>query len=77
MSLDQFVGSSASNSHHFVAINTKRFTRLDADGNTIMVFRFFVDGICLKEMVFSTNRRGNADELISSRTKLKRIKSLI
>ncbi len=77
MSLTQRIGSSASNSHKFVQIVTTKRPCTLKDGSAGIIFRFSADGVILKETIFSTNRRGNADELISSRTKLKRIKSLI
>jgi hypothetical protein len=75
MFLNQFVGSSASNSHHMAEISTTRRTRLDEDGNKVIVFRLSVDNVCIKEKVFSTNRHDRADTPISTRTKLNRIKS--
>ena len=76
LTLNQYIGSSASNSTHFAEIVTTKPERLDDDGNKFIIFRLSVDDVVIKEKVFTTNRRGNADRLIKTRTKLNRIKSL-
>ena len=66
-----YVGSSASNSHEFLqTIITKRNI-----GDTI-VFSFSVDDVIIKQMTFSKNKRGNADKLLKTKSKLNRLKSL-
>lgn len=48
MTLNQYVGSSASNSHLFASIVTKRIVQ---DG--LVIFRLFIDGECVKEKAFT------------------------
>lgn len=69
------VGSSSSNSYEFLEhITTRRFYKHDKYG-PVCVFKFSVDGVILKEMIFVDNK-GKAGKLIKTRTKLKSIKSL-
>lgn len=69
------VGSSASNSHSFLRhVTTRRFTTHPKYG-PVCIFKFSVDGVVLKEMIFEDNN-GRAGKHIKTRTKLKSIKSL-
>ena len=69
------VGSSARNSHEFVRhITTRRFYNHEKYG-PVCVFKFSVDGIVLKEMIFKDNN-GRAGKLLKTKTKMKSIKSL-
>jgi hypothetical protein len=76
MTLNQKIGSSSSNSYQFAEIITTKRERLDQDGNKLIIFRLSVDGVVIKEAIFTTNKHGNADTLIKTRTKLNRIKPL-
>jgi len=70
-----YVGSSSKNSHSFLNhITTRRFYVHHKYG-PVCVFKFSVDGVVLKEMIFSDNN-GRAGKLLKTRTKLKSIKSL-
>ena len=69
------VGSSASNSHEFLKhVTTRTFYHHDKYG-PVCVFKFSVDGVVLKEMIFTDNK-GKAGKLLKTRTKLKSLKSL-
>jgi len=69
------VGSSISNSHDFVdTVTTRRFHTHEKYGK-VCVFKFSVDGVILKEMIFKDNN-GRAGELLKTNSKLNRIKSL-
>lgn len=69
------VGSSGKNSHKFLEhITTRRFYEHPKYGK-VCVFKFSVDGIVLKEMIFTDND-GKAGKHITTRTKLNGIKSL-
>jgi len=59
------VGSSASNSHELVNLRTSK--RIIDDK---VVFRFFVDGLKIKDKVF-TNNNGRAGELLETINYLK------
>lgn len=54
------VGSSSKNSHQLVDVTTTR--RVTSKG---VSFRYYVDGICIKEMIFSNNN-GRAGELLET-----------
>lgn len=61
-----FVGSSAKNSHLLAEpCTTKRFKFLEKYNRVVISFRFYVDGICLKEMIFEDNN-GKAGALLES-----------
>lgn len=68
------VGSSSSNSHHFLKFRTTR-TFEQYKSKDVCVFRFSVDGIVLKAKIF-TNNNGKAGELIKTVTKLNKLKPL-
>lgn len=64
------VGSSGKNSHLLAdVIITKR-----KEGEFI-IFRYSVDGVILKEMIFE-NKNGKAGKLLKTKSKLSRLKSL-
>tara|TARA_R100000458_G_scaffold12166_1_gene10007 strand:- start:2785 stop:3081 length:297 start_codon:yes stop_codon:yes gene_type:complete len=66
-----YVGSSASNSHKFLkTVITKR------NIEDTIVFSFSVDDVIIKQMTFSKNKRGTADKLLKTKSKLNRLKSL-
>ena len=56
--VEVLVGSSSSNSHKFLEHATKKVVT-----DTEVIFKFYVDGIKIKEMVFSNNK-GRAGDLI-------------
>lgn len=61
-----YVGSSAKNSHLLIEpITTKRFKYNEELGRVVCSFRYYVDGICIKEMLFEDNN-GKAGEYIST-----------
>jgi hypothetical protein len=64
MTLNQYIGSSAKNSHLFAEIITTKREVIDSDGNKQIIFRLSVDGAMIKEALFSTNHNGNADDLL-------------
>jgi hypothetical protein len=69
------VGSSASNSHDFVdTCITKRIR--EYKGEDHIVFSYSVDGVIIKRAYFTINKRGKAETLVKTKTKLKSIKSL-
>ena len=69
------VGSSIRNSYPIAkCITTRRFLTDDKLGN-ICVFKYSVDGIVLKEVIFKDND-GKAGEYILTRSALKRMKGL-
>lgn len=69
------VGSSASNSHEFVKhVTTRRFFNHEKYGR-VCVFKFSVDGVVLKIMIFKDNK-GKAGKHLKTITKMKSIKSL-
>lgn len=73
--INVYVGSSGRNSHEFLEhIVTKRFYEHPKYG-PVCVFKFSVDGVVLKEMIFADNN-GKAGKHIITRSKLKSIKSL-
>ena len=60
------VGSSVKNSHQLVDVTTtKRFGFNTKYNKVVCSFRYYVDGICLKEMIFSDNN-GKAGELLET-----------
>lgn len=65
------VGSSSSNSHHFIDIELKKKEIDDK-----VHFQYFVDDVMIKEMIFEKKKNGTAGDLIKTRSKLKSIKSL-
>ena len=71
-----YVGSSASNSELLVET---RITKSEKDEykkfKDVIVFRFSVDGIILKEKIFKNNK-GRAGKLLKSTSKMKSLKSL-
>ncbi|MDV3750640.1 hypothetical protein CMU19_04435 [Elizabethkingia anophelis] len=72
--VDVLVGSSSKNSHEFVShVVTKR--EIKYKGEYVIIFRFSVDGVLLKYMIFE-NKNGKAGDLIKTVSKLPRIKSL-
>ena len=69
------VGSSPSNSHDFLdTCITKRIKQYKGEDH--IVFSYSVDGIIIKRAYFTINKRGNAEKLVKTITKLKSIKSL-
>lgn len=63
-----YVGSSAKNSYLFVEPCTARRIKYNEElGRNVCSFRFIVDGICIKEMLFEDNN-GKAGKLISSKS---------
>ena len=64
MTLNQYIGSSASNSHHFAEIITTKRESLDHDGNKQIVFCISVDGTIVKQAVFKANLNGCAGDLV-------------
>lgn len=72
-----FVGSSNANSEHFLDHIVTRRSLTEYKGyKNVMVFKFSVDGIILKEMIFSIRKDGNAEKLLKTNSKLNKIKSL-
>ena len=70
-----YVGSSAKNSEHFVrTLVTKRDGTWK--GKQVVVFKFSVDDVVLKYMIFEMKKDGTAGKLLKKTTKLKSIKSL-
>lgn len=68
------VGSSGSNSHAFLEhITTRRFATWK--GKPVCIFKFSVDGVVLKAMIFEDNG-GKAGKHLKTITKLNSIKSL-
>lgn len=65
------VGSSSSNSHHFIDIELEKKEIDDK-----IHFQYFVDDVMIKEMIFEKRKDGRAGDLIKTRSKLKSIKSL-
>ena len=60
------VGLSSSNSHHFLShVTTRRFKDEYKGHDNVVVFKFTVDGIDIKEMIFKDNE-GRAGELIET-----------
>lgn len=75
-SVNVYVGSSSSNSNHFLEhIVTKREHWVEFLNEDCIVFSFSVDGVILKKMYFKNNN-GRAGKLLKTKTKLNRIKSL-
>lgn len=69
------VGSSIRNSHELVnTITTRRFFHHEKYG-PVCVFKYSVDGIVLKEMIFEDNN-GKAGKLLKIRSGLTRVKGL-
>ena len=69
------VGSSVKNSYPIAkSITTRRFLT-DSKLGKICVFKHYVDGIVLKEVIFKDNK-GKAGEYIKTRSALKRMKGL-
>ena len=76
MTLNQKIGSSKTNSHdHVEFITTKREKDFYKGFENVIVFRTSLDGVVLKESIF-TNNKGKAGKLLKVNTKLTRIKSL-
>ena len=51
-----YIGSSSKNSTEFIRTSTtRRFKYNEALGQVVCSFRFYVDGICIKEMIFEDN----------------------
>lgn len=70
-----FVGSSASNSHLLVNhVTTRRFENHPKYGS-VCIFKYSVDGVILKEMIFKNNN-GKAGDHVKTRTKMNNLKSL-
>lgn len=72
------VGSSSSNSEDLVRhVVTKRNGRVKIRGKEIdvIIFKFGVDGVVLKEMIFEDNK-GRAGKLLKTRSALTRMKGL-
>lgn len=65
------VGSSVKNSHLFGTVRITKSVREET-----IHFRYSLDGIILKEMIFEKTEKGLAGKLLKERTKLKSIKSL-
>jgi hypothetical protein len=63
MTLNQKIGSSATNSHDFAEIRTTRREITLEDGTRAMSFRLTVDGEIIKQALF-TIKNGRADQLI-------------
>jgi len=74
MTLDQYVGSSISNSEHFCEVVTTRREETDAAGNEIIVFRVSLDGVILKKATFEKTSRGTAGNLVNIKSRLTRLK---
>lgn len=69
------VGSSAKNSHDFLETKvTKR--DIEWKGRDCIVFSYSVDDVILKRMIFTKDKKGNADTPIKVFSKLNRIKSI-
>lgn len=63
-----FVGSSPKNSHLLAEpCTTRRFKYNEELNRVVCSFRFYVDGICIKEMLFEDNN-GKAGALISTKS---------
>lgn len=63
-----FVGSSAKNSYQLVDVTTtKRFKHSEKYNAVVCSFRYYVDGICIKEMIFTDNN-GKAGQLLETTT---------
>jgi hypothetical protein len=61
-----YVGSSAKNSHFFCKhLITQRDKHIDKWGEC-KVFTFSVDDIVIKQMVFKTDKKGRAEELVKT-----------
>lgn len=61
-----FVGSSSKNSHQLVDVTTtKRFKHSEKYDAVVCSFRYYVDGICIKEMIFTDNK-GRAGQLLET-----------
>lgn len=61
-----FVGSSSKNSHQFVDVTTtKRFKHSEKYNAVVCSFRYYIDGICIKEMIFTDNN-GKAGQLLET-----------
>jgi len=58
------VGSSRSNSYRMVENKTLRREYTHPKYGDVVVFKQYVDGIKVKEMIFSKNTQGRADELL-------------
>lgn len=57
------VGSSASNSHHFVDTKITRRSKIDPEtGETAIIFTFYVDDLKIKRRWFKTDSKGRATE---------------
>ena len=70
-----YVGSSAKNSEHFLkTLITKRDGTWK--GKQVVVFKFSVDDVVLKYMIFEMKKDGTTGKLLKKATKLKSIKSL-
>ena len=70
-----YVGSSTKNSEHFVrTLITKRDGTWK--GKQVVVFKFSVDDVVLKYMIFEMKKDGTAGKLLKKATKLNSIKSL-
>ena len=64
-----YVGTSKKNSHHFQDHKT---TVRKCWFEKTVTFKFSVDDIILKEMIFKQDKNGNAGELIKTITNLKK-----
>ena len=60
--LDQYVGSSKSNSHLFAVMHTTR-RAMRIDGQDVISFRLSIDGRPIKQAIFTDNN-GRAGDLI-------------
>ena len=70
------VGSGSRNSHEFLNhTTTKRFKSEYKGYKNVVVFKFSVDGIILKEMIFADNN-GKAGKHIKTNSVLNRMKGL-
>ena len=69
------VGSSKNNSHTLAnTITTRKFYTHDKYGD-VCVFKYSVDGIVVKELIFK-DKNGRAGELLKKRSALTRMKGL-
>ncbi len=72
--VDVVVGSSYRNSHKFLRHTTTRRLKSEYKGyKDVIVFKFSVDDIVLKEMIFKNNN-GKAGEWLKTNSVLNRIK---
>jgi len=69
------VGSSVTNSYELVNTITKRRSILHPKYGKVISFRYYVDNVCIKQMIFK-DVKGRADKLLHTKTILKRVKGI-